>query len=453
MSYKAIIARAVLRKHPNADRLKLVDLNGYQVVTGADLQEGQLVAFFPEGGALSHEFVYENSEYRQGKGENKDQGSQGLFESNRRIKTIKLRGERSEGYCVPLENLLYTGINLRELSEGTIFTELNGHPICEKYVPPATREAQEKASRAGRAYFSVDNFEKHFDTEQLRIFINRIPVGAVLYFTEKLHGTSGRTGNLWVKSSRILTWWQKITQVLATLIHKLGGGKTVPLGDFKIITGSRNMTFNPDSVYADGYRKVVESWFTNKLHEGETVYYEIVGFTEGGNPLFKHPVGGDPKDDVRKELAKVYGPTMIYSYGCTSNGPCASTCTDSSCGPQFDIYIYRITSTNNTGDTVEYSWPQVERRCRELGLKAVPNLMRAIIYDGDREALLQKVNVLASGSSILDKSHIREGICLRVEHPDVPIEKGILKYKSFHFCHLEGIAKNDDTYIDNEEIA
>lgn len=447
MSYKAIIAKAVLRKHPNADRLKLVDLNGYQVVTGADLTEGQLVAFFPEGGCLSHEFVYENSEYRQGKGENKDQSSQGLFESNRRIKTIKLRGEKSEGYCVPLDSLAFTGVHARELTEGTTFTELNGHPICEKYVAPATREAMDKASRAGRAYFAVDNFEKHFDTEQLRMFVNRIPVGAVLYFTEKLHGTSGRTGRMLIQTKIILNWWKNLAFKALHLLENLVYDRQVEpswpsISDWKVVTGSRNMTFNPDSAYADSYRKVVENWFIGKLNEGETVFYEIVGFTEGGNALFKHPVGGDPKDDVRKELAKIYGPTMIYSYGC-----------DKAATVPFNIYVYRITSTDSKGNAVEYSWSQVIRRCRELGQPVVPTVAEPIVYDGNKEALLQKVATLASGVSSIDKSHIREGICLRVEHPDVPVSRSILKYKGFEFCHLEGIAKNDDSYVDAEEVS
>lgn len=446
MSYKAMIARAVLRKHPNADRLKLVDLNGYQVVTGADLQEGQLVAFFPEGGCLSHEFVYENSEYRQGRGENKDQAKYGLFESNRRIKTIKLRGERSEGYCVPLENLAYTGVKLKELTEGTTFTELNGHPICEKYVPRATLEAMDRAARGGRAYFSVENFEKHFDTEQLRMFVSRIPIGAILHFTEKLHGTSGRTGNMFVESFDKLPWYRRYWFLFSEwLWRKMGGTSSTRIGDFRLVTGSRNMTFNPDSSYADGYRKTVEESFKKLLHESETVFYEIVGFTEHGNALFKHPVGGDPKDDIRKELAKTYGPTMIYSYGCTPVREDAK--------PQFTIYVYRITSTDRDGNTIEYSWPQVQRRCKELGKNVVPTLHPPVVYDGDKNKLLNLVGSISSGPSTVDATHIREGVCVRVEHPDVPVERSILKYKGFEFCHLEGIAKNDDSYVDAEEIS
>ena len=72
------------------------------------------------------------------------------------------------------------------------------------------------------------------------------------------------------------------------------------------------------------------------------------------------------------------------------------------------------------------------------------------IYDGDSEKLLQLCERLSQGSSLLDKDHIREGVVLRVEAPNVDTH---YKYKSFWFCELEGIAKNSDEYVDPEEIS
>lgn len=54
------------------------------------------------------------------------------------------------------------------------------------------------------------------------------------------------------------------------------------------------------------------------------------------------------------------------------------------------------------------------------------------------------------GSSTLDDGHIREGVVVRVEGPGVDFH---LKYKSFWFCELEGIAKNKDDYVDPEDIS
>jgi hypothetical protein len=50
----------------------------------------------------------------------------------------------------------------------------------------------------------------------------------------------------------------------------------------------------------------------------------------------------------------------------------------------------------------------------------------------------------------LDNDHIREGVVLRVEHPAM---FDAFKFKGWVFCDLEGIRKNSDDFIDQEEIA
>lgn len=51
--YQAIVSSLKnVREHPNADRLKLADIRGVQVVVGLNAQEGDLGIFFPEDGRL-----------------------------------------------------------------------------------------------------------------------------------------------------------------------------------------------------------------------------------------------------------------------------------------------------------------------------------------------------------------------------------------------------------------
>lgn len=52
--------------------------------------------------------------------------------------------------------------------------------------------------------------------------------------------------------------------------------------------------------------------------------------------------------------------------------------------------------------------------------------------------------------SHIDHRHIIEGVAVRVEDENM---FDIFKYKGFDFCHLEGIKKNDDTWVDLEEIS
>lgn len=55
---------------------------------------------------------------------------------------------------------------------------------------------------------------------------------------------------------------------------------------------------------------------------------------------------------------------------------------------------------------------------------------------------------LCFGPSLLDASHIREGVCIRIEHPDMFT---VAKLKNHDFLEMEANAKDDETTIDIEE--
>jgi hypothetical protein len=193
----------------------------------------------------------------------------------------------------------------------------------------------------------------------------------------------------------------------------------------------------PNSPYYEGgfyhgtnfREKIHEELKTVGLYKGETIYYEVVGFTDNSVPIMAvHNI-----ED--KELKKIYGDKMIYKYGCRE-GECK-------------MLVYRITQVSDDGDQIELSWPQVAARCKQLGLQTVVPLEGPIVYDGDQEKLLKKFKVLSSGPDPLDSSHIREGVVVRVEHEDMWVA---LKYKGFWFTSLEGIRANDDGFIDVEDV-
>jgi hypothetical protein len=50
-NYKALVTTAHVRPHPNADKLQLATVNGYQVILGLDVQDGDMGLFF-EGGRV-----------------------------------------------------------------------------------------------------------------------------------------------------------------------------------------------------------------------------------------------------------------------------------------------------------------------------------------------------------------------------------------------------------------
>lgn len=143
-----------------------------------------------------------------------------------------------------------------------------------------------------------------------------------------------------------------------------------------------------------------------------------------------------------KEVYKIYGETMTYSYGCKP-GECK-------------FLVYRITQVNEDGIQHELSWPQIKARAAELGIEAVPEFNNSLgvsyyIYDGNLDALKSAVDAIMEGPSTLDPSHIREGVVVRVDAPNGTVK--FLKAKSFTFGLLEGYIKSDDDYVDLEEIS
>jgi len=141
---------------------------------------------------------------------------------------------------------------------------------------------------------------------------------------------------------------------------------------------------------------------------------------------------------------------MAYSYGCAP--------------AQSDVYVYRITFTNEDGHSIDYSWDDVVRRCAELGVKTVP-LIRKITFEelalkgiletgketvDDRDtqaAFVKMVEEDAKGASVIDPRHIKEGVCVRIEGG---LNNQTFKFKSFEFKFLEGIIK-DSGVVDMEE--
>ena len=421
--YKAIVCHIDVRDHPNADRLLLGTVAGYQVIVGKDTKSGDLGVFFPTDGQLSREFLLANNLYH--KHPDTGQAMGGYFEANGRVKSIKMRGAISDGFWCPLSYLNWTGYPVDKLKPGETFSELKEHEVCRKYITPQTartiaanKAASKKTSWKSKLLQSKRQavmFKKHFDTSKLRHSINSIPANSLIILTEKLHGTSGRSCNSLILNQK---WWRK----------KLG---LSPKRSWLQVYGSRNVTYFGDSnkgFYKDTtFRKQINDMMV--LRKGETIFYEIVGYTDTGSSIMP------PHSIEDKALKNKYGDQMLYKYGQKPG--------------TWGVYVYRITMTNEDGDSVELSWEQVRARCVELGLKPVPELAR-FIHQGDKESLVKKCLTLSEEHSTLDSTHIKEGVCVRVEHV---LCDSIFKLKSFDFCELEGIAKSFEDYVDMEEVS
>lgn len=408
-----------LRKHPNADRLQIATFFGNDTCVGLNVVQGEIGIYFPSDLQLSVEFCDENHMCRKRADGTDDTGY--LDRDKRNIRPIKLRGEKSDGIFVPLSAVAYTGINLDELNIGDKIEMLNGHEICCKYIPRgrvvSTNRIGNKAQKKKKKEPIAPLFTEHCDTEQLSYNLNVFRPGDQIEITLKMHGTSMRTGYLPVLKGYKRTFLDKI-------FHREGK----PIYKYDYISGTRRTVlenFEGGFYGSNAFRKQHHDKFIGKLHKGEEIYYEVVGFTHTGAPIMAE--GNNEK--LGKDFVKQYGKETVFSYGCE---PGTS-----------DIYVYRMTMTNEDGDVVEYSPDFMRYRCEQMGIKTVPLLDNFTVPGGDPrfatagDWVKNKAEKFYDGPDPIGKTHIREGVVVRiVNRPKFTA----FKHKNFDFKVLSNIA-------------
>lgn len=414
-----------VRKHPNADRLQIATCFGNNVIVDLKMYEGQKVIYFPVDGQISLQFAQENNLLRI-KGANGTTNGGYLDPVKRNIMPLKLRGERSEGICLPVE-VLSPYCDITGLEEGMAITVLNGVEICRKYIPvvqktiPSKPNAPKKEKPKTKFIF----FKEHEDTKQLAYYMQEFHPGELCYITLKMHGTSGRTSLAYYEKSQKLNWFQRLL-----------GIKPKVFTGYEYVTGTRRTVLESyDSGFygSNQFREKYHNLFKGKLHKGETVYYEIVGYVND-NSYIMEPGDNFKVDKLmgNKDFSNKYGPVTYFTYGCNPG--------------QSEIYIYRMTLTTSEGYTVEYPWELVKKRAEEMGIKHVIELDKFFFTTPDD--LIQRVESYVSGEDLIGKTHVREGIVVRIENRD---KFTAFKSKNFEFKVLEGIIKDSASCPDMEE--
>jgi hypothetical protein len=277
--------------------------------------------------------------------------------------------------------------------------------------------------------------------------------GDEIEITLKMHGTSQRTGYL-----PVLQGYKR------TLLDRIFRREGTPIYDYGYVSGTRRVVlenyeggFYGNNEFREQHSKV----FEGKLWKGETVYYEVVGFTTSGAPIMSSASNSKLQD---KEFIKQYGKETVFSYGCK---PVVSIDCDDL---QSDIYVYRMTMTNPDGEVVEYTPDFMRYRCEQMAVKTVPVLWKGTIpADLKTEDFFEKdgggfddwiyaenagewIKNIAEqyydGPDPVGKTHVREGVVVRIINRP---KFAAYKHKNFSFKVLEGIAKVDAEAPDMEE--
>lgn len=474
--YKAYVTKLTnIRKHPNADRLNLADVFGNTVCVPLNYTEDTIGVYFPTDGQLSEEFCKENDLVRRKDEAGNDAG--GYMDPNKRnVTAIRLRGEKSDGLFLPIKCLDYcfkdeaiNHLNIGDVIDGAV----NDHEICCKYIPKQTGKTS--AGGAGtrahrRAKRSVAPlFFEHADTEQLAYNLSAFKPGDEVEISLKMHGTSQRTGYVPVLKGYKRTIFDRILRKEGTPIYEYD----YICGTRRVVLDRLDQTEEGGFYGVNGFRKQHHDKFVGKLNKGETVYYEVVGFTNTGAPI----MGNGKNEKLGKDFVKQYSKETVFSYGCDPDPNSwvpHDHCEDEPKLPQSDIYVYRMTMTNEDGFVVDYTPDFMRYRCEQMGIKCVPVFTKVIIPEyeefetdtivedhcGGTEYLEEEIEVnpgewvkelaeeFYAGPDPVGETHTREGVVVRiVNRPKFTA----YKHKNFEFKVLEGIIKDGASAPDMEE--
>ncbi len=459
-----VVKVAELRKHSNADRLQVATFFGNDTIVDLSVKVGDIGIYFPVDLQLSEEYCAKNNLVRR-KDENGNNIGGFLDPEKRNIKAIKLRGEKSDGLFMPLTSLEYCSDVPFPISVGDQVTILNGHEICKKYIPKRQNRTGGYSSgnrtRKTKVPYSP-LFAEHADTEQLAYNHGAFKPGDEVEITLKMHGTSQRTGYLPVLQPIKKTFWQKLFKK-----------EPNPIYEYDYVSGTRRVVMEDfeggNSFYGSNeFREPHHKLFVGKLNKGETVYYEVVGFTHTGVPIM---ADGSNKG-LDKEFIKMYGETTVFSYGCKPTGianlpqPDGTTLNI----PQSDVYVYRMTMTNEDGFVIDYTPDFMRYRCEQMGVKCVPVMWKGtipedfqtedffaypdgsfkewVIAENAGEWIKNKAEQYYDGPDPIGKTHIREGVVVRIVNRP---KFCAYKHKNWYFKALEGIVKVEAEVPDIEE--
>lgn len=327
-----IIKLKDLRKHPNADRLQVMTIDFQNVILDMTASEGDYYVFFPLESKINGNFLSFTNSYRDVSLNKHKLASPGFFEKNGRVRAVKLRGEKSMGYVVPMYQVEdFTGKDLAKYL-GDDFDTVGDILMVEKYVPPSTARPDTRQGKKPRISRLVDGqVHLHVDTENLRRNASKIHPEDNISITYKVHGTSFWVSNVLCK--RKLNLFEKLLKLL---------GVKVDLHEYDYIYGSRKVvknqyeTQNVNDFYDGSLWETLKDEMKEFVPKNYTFYGECVGYTASGKAI----------------QAK-------YDYGCEQG--------------KHKNYIYRITFTNPDGIVRDLSTEEIQEWAAKAGFNYVPH--------------------------------------------------------------------------------
>lgn len=159
-----------VKAHPNADRLEIAVIKGWQVIVGkGTYQPGDMVVYVPPDAVVPVEWS--------------DRWDVTKYLSKGRVRCAKLRGEPSFGFTAPVSDLPE---DVSQIDIDRNVADLFG---ITKYEPPFKANVEDAAPDH---YL----FVKYTEIENLRHFPDVLLPGEDVVITEKIHGGNVRVGSI-----------------------------------------------------------------------------------------------------------------------------------------------------------------------------------------------------------------------------------------------------------------
>ena len=324
-----------LTKAPNSDRLYTTEVDFQPVITNKDAVLNDWYVYFPTESKIIPELLSFTNSYRDSS-LNKNPEAIGYFDKNSRVKTVKMRGQYSSGFILPLarlEDFVGSPIEKEEVYFDTISKTL----VVEKYIKPFDKKEQvlgrSKADKKASKLNVVDGqFKFHEDTDNLRKSSYKLAPDTNIDVTYKYHGTSAIVGNVLFEKPQ--KWYEKLLKLPVKKYYDYIWSSR------KVI---KNRTVDP-GFYSQDIWSILKEEIKDKIPKGFILYGEIVGYLPDGGFIQKN-----------------------FDYGLKKG--------------TYNFYIYRITYINEDGFSVELTTDQVIAFSKKVGLPYIDKFFSGTVRE------------------------------------------------------------------------
>lgn len=359
--------------HPNADRLSLATVRGWNCVIPKDVyKEGDLCVYIPIDSILPEsleEKIFSGSKVKL---------------SKHRVKTIKLRGAISQGLIANLntidEYLKNDGKKIK-LKEGADITEALG---IVKHEPPAPKFQNSNSGRRASQKQVNPLFSKYTNLQNIKNYPNLFKDEDMIIATEKIHGTNFRAG--WVPFNAN-TNWKKIKKFFGFA------------PEWEFVYGSHNVQLQHKS-------KTVKAYYEGNVYYQMVKKYKLEEIIGKGCVFYGEIYG----DGIQKN----------YNYGLI-NG-------------EKDLVIFDMKMhSEHQSEGVWANYDIVKAFCKAYGLKMVPELFCGHFKDLNVEELFEGVSKISDEQkvregfvvgSLVEENTYAGRKKLKVINPEYLLQKG-----------------------------